>query len=80
MVKFIEVAECNLIIADNEIKVKETILLNIEEIKWIEIQKFSSGYAIIVVTDEDWYVYDCKFEKEIEAYEKMIELKEELNK
>lgn len=80
MAKFIEVADYMLKLKDEEMVVKKTILLNIEEIKWIEVKKFSNGYAITVVTNEDNYIYDCGFERENEAYEKMFELQRELNK
>ena len=80
MAKFIDVKNFNLRNNGKDIVVKETILLNIEEIKWIEVNKFSNGYAIIVVTNEDNYAYDCGFERENEAYENMFELQRKLNK
>lgn len=80
MAKFIDVGKFDLRDNGKDIVVKETILLNIEEIKWIGIKKYSSGYAILVVTNEENYAYDCGFERKDEAYEKIFKQLEELNK
>jgi hypothetical protein len=80
MAKFIEVAKFNLTVDDTDIVVKERILLNSEKINWIGIKKYSSGYAVLVDTNQDYYVYDCRFEREADAYEKIFKELEELNK
>lgn len=80
MAKFIDIAKCKLIDGDKDIVVEEIILLNTEEIKWIEVRKYLSGYAILAVTGEDFYVYDSGFNKENEAYIEMVALREALNK
>ena len=80
MAKFIDVGTCYLKDCENDIVVRRTILLNIENIKLIEVKRYSSGYAIKVVTDEYYFVYDWNIAEENEAYEKMFKLQEKLNK
>ena len=85
MDKFIEVYEFEVDYEFNKIKLRElalrgTILLNVENIKWIQMERFSSGYVIKVVTGEDYYAYAWEIAEENDAYEIMYELKEKLNK
>ena len=79
MAKFIDVWTCYLKDCDKDIVVRGKILLNVENIKWIQMERFSSGYVIKVVTGEDYYAYAWEIAEESEAYNKMFKLQDKLN-